>query len=48
MADSAIQWPSEGKTFWNPVSARNSFDGIEAGKENKAFEKETENQTAAL
>jgi len=32
----------------NPPSARNSFDGIEAGKENKAFEKDTENHTAAL
>ena len=48
MADSANQWRSEGKTFWNTVSARNSFDGIEAGKENKAFEKDTENHTAAL
>ena len=39
---------SESETFWDPVSARNSFDGIEAGKENKAFDKETENETAAL
>ena len=47
-------WPTapfnnENKSFWNPVSARNSFDGIETGKENKAFEAfDKETESAAL